>query len=107
MKKMLSLFFIVFSVTLGFSQEFKLSGYINSGLGIIITDQDDEKPKLRVFGVDSEQPGGSFRLDGTYSNTNKNVGANFRLQFQGNVSNASFRLNFHFVFPISNWIYDC
>jgi hypothetical protein len=49
---------------------------------------------LRVFGVDSEQEAGRFRLNGSYTNADKNAGANFRLQFQGANSSADFGPSF-------------
>ena len=84
MKRFLCVLFVaVFAVTLGFAQELKLDGYINSGLGLRAISDKNTYPDIRVFGVDSEQPGGRFRLNGSYSNADKNVGANFRLQLQG------------------------
>ena len=94
MKRILCVLFIAFfTVTLGLAQELKFDGYINSGLGLVITDQDDDAA-LRVFGVDSEQQGGRFRLNGAYTNASKNAGANFRLQLQGNNSSAGFGPSF-------------
>ena len=92
MKRFLSVLLVaVFAVTLGFAQELKLDGYVNSGLGLRIVNDDDVNPTLRVFGVDSEQFGGRFRFNGSYTNADKNIGANFRLQLQGNdIQNRSF-----------------
>ena len=91
MKRFLSVLLVaVFAITLGFAQELKLDGYINSGVGFRIVNEDNADPTLRVFGVDSEQFGGRFRFNGSYTNADKNIGANFRLQLQGSNSNRIF-----------------
>ena len=88
------LFAAVFAVTLGFAQELKLDGYINSGLGLIIDNDSGNEVKLVVMGVDSEQFAGRFRLNGAYTNADKNIGANFRLQYQGNNPSSGFAPSF-------------
>ena len=89
MKRFLCVFLIACAIaSLGFAQELKLDGYINSGIGLRVA-SDDDNPALRVFGVDSEQRGGRFRLNGSYTNADKNVGANFRLQLQGAVATGA------------------
>ena len=89
MKRFLCVLFAACAIAaLGFAQELKLDGYINSGIGLIATNKDNDDTKIRVFGVDSEQAGGRFRLNGSYTNADKNVGANFRLQLQGNNSTS-------------------
>lgn len=78
-----------------FAQEFKLDGYINSGLGLVITDRQvadgsgganggakNADPYLTAFGVDSEQWGYRFRLNGSYTNDAKTAGVKLRLQGQ-------------------------
>ncbi|MDR0448756.1 MAG: hypothetical protein LBH07_08820 [Treponema sp.] len=95
MKKILSVLLIAaFTAVLGFSQDLKFSGYMNYGLGVEFTSEDldpkDEySAKLRMTGVDSEQIGGRFRLNGSYSNEDKTAGADLRIQLQGNYSNPS------------------
>lgn len=74
---------------LGFAQEFKFSGYMNYGLGVESSTEKDangDKPltRIRTAGVDSEQIGGRFRLNGSYTNEPKTAGADLRLQLQGN-----------------------
>lgn len=96
MKKFLFVF-LVFSLFAGpgFSQELKFDGYINSGVGLIINNAAGVDPIIRIFGVDSEQFGGRFRLNGAYTNEAKTVGANFRLQLQGQeISTAAFGASF-------------
>ncbi|MCL1927247.1 MAG: hypothetical protein FWG07_00450 [Treponema sp.] len=85
MKRIFCILIVVFTITAaGFSQELKFSGYMNYGLGIVTTnDGDDTKSYLQSSGVDSEQYGGRFRLNGSYSNEDKTAGADFRIQLQG------------------------
>jgi hypothetical protein len=65
-----------------FAQELKFDGYVNSGVGLVITDQEDVDPYLTAFGVDSWQYGYRFRLNGAYTNEAGNAGARFRFQSQ-------------------------
>jgi hypothetical protein len=73
-----------------FAQELKFDGYFNSGLGVVSTDTivpdgAGAKPAdtaIRAFGVDSESPGWRFRLNGSYTNEAKTLGARFRFQSQ-------------------------
>ena len=94
MKKIFWLFFAaLFAAAPGFTQELKFDGYVNSGLGLEYSTREADKSsndnvKLRVGGVDSEQIGGRFRLNGAYTNEEKTAGANVRMQLQGS-SNAS------------------
>jgi hypothetical protein len=64
------------------AQEFKIDGYINSGLGLIASNEKDVDPHFKAFGVDSEQNGYRLRLNGTFTNEAKNAGIRFRLQSQ-------------------------
>ena len=73
-----------------FTQEVKFDGYVNSGLGIVSTDIKDSDTVLKVFGVDSEQNGLRFRLNGSYQNEAKNAGAKFRFQTQARIDQASY-----------------
>jgi hypothetical protein len=85
-----------------FAQELKFDAYLNSGLGIVSTDtkvpnNDGSGTKtadtrITAFGVDSEQGGYRFRLNGSYTNAEKNAGAKFRLQAQSNFSLGAFSL---------------
>jgi hypothetical protein len=83
-----------------FAQELKFDGYLNSGLGIVSTDtkvQDGSgtktaDAKIAAFGVDSEQGGYRFRLNGSYTNAEGTAGAKFRLQAQSNFALGAFSL---------------
>ncbi|MDR1352277.1 MAG: hypothetical protein LBK05_03250 [Treponema sp.] len=83
-----------------FAQELKFDGYVNSGLGIVLTntkvpDGSGTKtadPKITAFGVDSEQPGYRFRLNGSYTNAEGTAGARFRFQAQSNFELGAFSL---------------
>jgi hypothetical protein len=85
MKRILCVLIAAVSMAaLGFTQELKFDGYINSGIGIwASTDKNDDDSMLMAYGVDSERYIGRFRLNGTYTNADKTAGANFRLQVQG------------------------
>jgi hypothetical protein len=73
-----------------FAQELKFDGYVNSGLGLVVTDRKvadgaDTKaadPYITAYGVDSEQTYFRFRLNGSYTNADGNAGAKFRFQAQ-------------------------
>ncbi|MDR0719655.1 MAG: hypothetical protein LBF78_08470 [Treponema sp.] len=75
-----------------FAQELKFDGYVNTGIGILSTDAkvldgtgpDTKAADIKVvpFGVDSEQAGYRFRLNGSYASEDGNTGAKFRLQAQ-------------------------
>jgi hypothetical protein len=73
---------------MAFAQELKFDGYVNSGLGLVITDREDADgtvdPYIAAYGVDSEQTLFRFRLNGSYTNADGNVGAKFRFQAQTN-----------------------
>jgi hypothetical protein len=90
MKKTLLIFlFITAVVGAGLSaQEFKWSGYVNTGLGFVYTDVKDADPYITAFGVDSGQFGFRFRLNGAYTNQDGNAGVKFRFQAEGNGSNS-------------------
>ena len=85
MKRIVLLFLaIAFVAVTGFAQEIKFSGYVNSGVGVEFSSRDgEEDPMIRVFGVDSEQRGGRFRLNGSYVNEGKTIGVDLRFQLQG------------------------
>jgi hypothetical protein len=77
---------------MAFAQELKFDGYVNSGLGLVITDRvelnDDgtgtqkADPYITAYGVDSGQYGYRFRLNGSYTNADGDAGAKFRFQAQ-------------------------
>ena len=64
------------------AQELKFDGYLNSGLGVVVTDKEGEDAYIKAFGIDSESNGYRFRLNGSYTNEAKNAGARLRLQGQ-------------------------
>jgi hypothetical protein len=64
------------------AQELKFDGYLNSGLGVVVDNNEDNDPYIKAFGVDSESNGYRFRLNGSYTNEAKNAGVRLRLQGQ-------------------------
>jgi hypothetical protein len=81
-KTIVTAMMIIALAATGFAQELKFDGYVNSGLGLIATDAKDSHPVIKAFGVDSEQNGYRFRLNGSYTNEAKTIGAKLRLQAQ-------------------------
>jgi hypothetical protein len=73
-----------------FAQELKFDGYLNSGMGVVINDREGEDVYVKVFGVDSESNGYRFRLNGSYTNEAKNIGAKFRLQGQRRIDQSGY-----------------
>jgi len=71
------------------AQEIKFDGYIESGLGVWSTN-DDQDTLVKAFAVDSERDGFRFRLSGSYQNENKNAGVKFRFQSQGRMDTAGY-----------------
>jgi hypothetical protein len=107
-----------------FAQEFKWNGYVNSGLGLVSTDQkiDDPAggskskavtPYLTAFGVDSWQYGYRLRLDGSFINKDENAGIKVRFQSQG-TSNQFFAIPYAYgwvkflnqIFTVSGGLVD-
>jgi hypothetical protein len=88
-----------------FAQELKFDGYVNTGLGLIVTDrkiQDGTNtkaadPYIASRGVDSEQTMLRFRLNGSYTNADGNAGAKFRFQAQSGQQNPIFPYAFGWV----------
>jgi len=72
------------------AQELKFDGYINSGMGVVFNDRKGDDAYVKVFGVDSESNGFRFRLNGSYTNEAKNVGAKFRLQGQRRIDQSGY-----------------
>ena len=71
------------------AQEFKLDGYLNSGLGVA-ADNGDTDVYLKAFGVDGESNGYRFRLNGSYTSESKNIGIRLRLQSQRNLTASGY-----------------
>jgi len=80
---------VLFALMAGavFAQDLKFDGYLNSGLGVVSVG--DTPTVFKPFGVDSEQNGYRFRLNGSYQNEAKNVGVRLRLQSQGNLTTST------------------
>jgi hypothetical protein len=75
-----------------FAQELKFDGYLNSGLGFLSSDEEDADSALRAFGVDSEQWGYRFRLNGSFTGEKGNAGVKFRFQSQSRVDAGYFSI---------------
>jgi hypothetical protein len=83
-----------------FAQELKFDGYFNSGLGIVSTNTKlpdgagtkTADTRIVPFGVDSEQAGYRFRLNGSYTNENAAAGVKFRFQAQSKFDLGAFSL---------------
>jgi hypothetical protein len=89
MKKLISFAVLMVMLTGAvFAQELRFSGYLNSGLGVV--SDDDDNNVLKAFGVDSEQNGYRFRFNGSYRNEAGNAGVSFRFQSQSGLTRASF-----------------
>ena len=67
------------------TQEIQFDGYFNSGLGVVYSTHADTDTYLKAFGVDSEQNGYRFRLNGSYTNEEENIGVKFRFQSQSSL----------------------
>jgi len=91
MKKLI-LIALMISVSAGivFAQELKFDGYLNSGMGVVYDDNKDHDTYVKAFGVDSESNGYRFRLNGSYTNQDKNAGVKFRLQGQRTMDLAGY-----------------
>ncbi|MCL2270063.1 MAG: hypothetical protein FWC24_01840 [Treponema sp.] len=67
------------------AQNFKFDSYFNSGLGVVYSDDADTDTMLKAFGVDSEQNGYRFRLNGSFSTDAGIAGIRFRFQSQSSL----------------------
>jgi len=74
------------------AQELKFDGYVNSGLGVVSSGVEDSDLIVKAYGVDSEQNGYRFRLNGAYQNEAGNAGARFRFQSQATSARGYFTL---------------
>jgi hypothetical protein len=72
------------------AQGIKFSGYFNSGLGAVSTDQKNSDTFVRAFGVDSEQHGYRLRLNGSFTGEAENTGVKIRLQSQSQLNQAGY-----------------
>jgi hypothetical protein len=88
MKKTIFLAMLIIALAAaGFAQELKFDGYVNSGLGLLSTDEKnlESESLIKAFGVDGESDGYRFRLNGSWTNEAKTVGGKIRLQAQRTV----------------------
>jgi len=100
MKKLFVIFLMMSVTGIIFTQNLTFSGYFNSGIGVVVTNGDEE-PAIGVFGVDSEQLGYRFRLNGSIQNEARTTGFRFRLQSQNELNrreNTYLSLPFAFGF---------
>ncbi|MDR0502561.1 MAG: hypothetical protein LBH16_04490 [Treponema sp.] len=72
------------------AQDLKFDGYIESGLGVWSTNDENQDTLVKAFAVDSERDGYRFRFNGIYQNEEKNAGARFRFQSQGRMDTAGY-----------------
>ncbi|QQO10619.1 hypothetical protein [Breznakiella homolactica] len=84
MKKALVVLLILAVAGGVFAQELKFTGYVNTGLGLVIPGEDDADPYLTAYGQDAEQFNYRFQLNGFFTNSAGNAGLSFRLRAQGN-----------------------
>jgi hypothetical protein len=94
MKKSVVFLLVLTAGTALFAQEFKWSGYFNSGLGLLVTDQGGVHPYLRAYGVDAGQNGYRFRLNGALTTAGGAAGLNFRFQSQATLADGYLSLPF-------------
>ncbi|MDR0320919.1 MAG: hypothetical protein LBI28_05400 [Treponema sp.] len=73
-----------------YAQDLKFNGYFNSGLGVVYSDSVDVDTFLKAFGVDSEQNGYRFRLNGSYTHEDGNAGIRFRFQSQSRLNQGGY-----------------
>ncbi|MDR0998691.1 MAG: hypothetical protein LBL70_06455 [Treponema sp.] len=67
-----------------FAQEIKFDGYVNSGLGVVYSSEENAPdPYIAAAGVDSWNNSFRIRLHATYANEAGNAGAFLRLQASG------------------------
>jgi hypothetical protein len=100
MRKVMSGVLVLAAAAGLFAQELKFDGYFNSGLGIVstntkVTDGTGTKTadtKIVPFGVDAEQAGYRFRLNGSYTNADDTAGVKFRFQAQSKFDLGAFSI---------------
>jgi hypothetical protein len=74
-----------------FAQELKFNGYVNAGLGVVASGEEDAPdPFFAAAGVDSSNDSFRIRLDAAYANGAGNAGAALRLQASGGYNFISF-----------------
>jgi hypothetical protein len=73
-----------------FAQEIKFDGYVNSGLGVVYSSEEDAAdPFIAAAGADSTSNAFRIRLNAAYTGESSNVGANLRLQAAGGYNNVT------------------
>ena len=73
-----------------YAQELKLDGYFNTGLGVVYSSYANTDTVLKAFGVDSEQNGFRFRLNGSASDDAGIAGIKFRFQSQSRMDQSGY-----------------
>ena len=73
-----------------YSQELIFNSYFNSGIGIVYSSSADVDTFLKAFGVDSEQNGYRFRLNGSIATEDRNAGLRFRFQSQSRLDQSGY-----------------
>jgi hypothetical protein len=97
-----------------FAQGLKLGGYVNSGIGVIASDEEDFDAIVKAYAVDAWQNGYRFRLNGSWTNEEKNAGVNFRFQSQSKLTAGYLSLPYLYgwvqflndIFTVSGGIVD-
>ena len=97
-----------------FAQGLTLGGYVNSGIGIISSDEKDSDTIVKAYAVDAWQNGYRFRLNGSWANEEKTSGVNFRLQSQSKLAAGYLSLPYLYgwvkflnnIFTVSGGIVD-
>ena len=97
-----------------FAQGLKLGGYVNSGVGVIASDAKDFDTIVKAYALDSWQNGYRLRLNGSWTNEEKNAGVNFRLQSQSKLTAGYISLPYFYgwvtflndIFTVSGGIVD-
>ena len=100
--------FIVLFITMSgaiYAQDLQFDGYLNSGLGIVYSDADYSDVFLKAFGVDSEQNGYRFRLNGSYTGDTGNAGLRFRFQSQSRLDQGGY-FSLPFVYGWMMFMFD-
>jgi hypothetical protein len=70
-----------------FAQDIKFDGYVNSGLGVVYsTEENAPDPFIAAMGSDSWNNAWTIRLNANYTNEAGNAGASLRLQAAGGYS---------------------
>ena len=112
---LMALFLLLPLVTIGnlSAQELKFDGYLNTGLGLVIDNHEEHEAYIKAYGLDADKQGLRFRLNGSYTNEAKTLGAKFRMQVQtrldgqaGAGTNAAGYFSLPYAFGWVNFLKD-